>query len=179
MEYTRQSAIEHLLESYKRYYNITLFEKEEINLPLVALCEFFEHSEKYVLSTRAELWSADCEEFLYLFNVEHLTTDIFNQCMDYVKTDGMERANIGPGHMYTYITPVFICDSCEEDAKKALKKCRIYKSFHFSFHGWMEFHVAMLDVTTNTISTNRAGKCVEKIMKKVLYNQKKRRLLKK
>lgn len=179
MEYTRQSAIDRLLESYQAYYNINKIENDELNLPLVALCEYYEHSEKFVISQKAELWSADCEEFLYLFDVEHMTLEIFEQCMDYIKGDCMNRAHIGPGHMYTYVTPVFICDTCDEAAKRALKKCRFYKSFRFSLHGWMEFHVAMFEVCTNTLTSNRAGWNVKKIMKKVLFNQKKRRKIKK
>jgi uncharacterized protein YktA (UPF0223 family) len=173
MEYTRQSAVEKLLDSYKAYYNIIRCSEEE--KPLTAVCEFFEHSEKYVLSRKAELWSADCEEFIYLFDIERLTLDIFEKCRDFAKEEGLKRAHIGPGHMYTYITPVFVCDICDEDAKKALKKCRIYQSFHFSLHGWMDYHAAVLEVSSNNIHTNRSGRCVEKIMKKVLYTNKKRR----
>ena len=172
MEYTRQTAVEKLLDSYAAYYNITKFEEED-KKPLVAICEFFEHSEKFVLSRKAELWSADCEEFIYLFEMERLTKDLYEQCRDFALEDGLKRANIGPGHMYTYITPVFICDNCDEDAKKALKKCRIYKSFHFAYHGWMDFHVAALETSSNKIYSNASGRCVEKIMKKVLFQKKK------
>ncbi len=176
MEYTRQSAVKTLLDSYEAYYNITKFEDEQ--KPLTAVCEFFEHSEKFVLSRKAELWSADCEEFLYLFDMERLTKDLYEQCRDYALEDGMKRAHIGPGHMYTYITPVFICEKCDEDAKKALKKCRIYKSFHFSFHGWMDFHVAVFETSTQKMYSNASGRCVEKVMKNVLFHtNKKRRFL--
>lgn len=175
MEYTRQTAVDKLLNSYQTYYNITLFEEEQ--KPLTAICEFFEHSEKFVLSRKAELWAADCEEFIYLFETERLTLDIYEKCRDFAKEDGLKRAHIGSGHMYTYITPVFVCDYCDEDAKKALKKCHIYQSFHFSFHGWMDFHVAVLEVSNDHITTNRSGRCVEKVMKNVLYtkNTKKKR----
>ncbi len=172
MQYTRESAIQRLLDSYEAYYNITRFDGEK--KPLTALCEFFERSEKFILSRRAELWSANCEEFIYLYDVEHLTEEIFGKCRDYAREDGLKRANIGPGHMYTYITPVIVCNTCDEEARRALKKCRIYKSFHFSLHGWMDFHAAVLEVDNNRITTNRSGKCVEKVMKNVLYQRKRR-----
>ena len=113
----------------------------------------------------------------WIFDVEYLTKEIFEKCRDYAREDGMKRANIGPGHMYTYITPVFICNTCEDEAKKALRKCRIYQSFHFSLHGWMDFHTAVLEVDHNKITTNRSGKCVEKVMKNVLFQKKRRRVL--
>lgn len=175
MKYTRESAIRKLLESYKTYYNITVFDEEQ--KPLTAICEFFERSQRYVMSKKAELWAANCEEFIYLFSVEHLTRELFETCRDYAKEDGLKRAHIGPGHMYTYITPIFICDSCDEVAAKAVKRCRIYKSFRFSLHGWMDFHTAVLEVNGDRIFTNRSGKCVEKVLKNVLFKKKRRRLL--
>ena len=171
MNYTRQEAIQILLKSYQAYYNITLFDEEQ--KPLTALCEYFEHSEKYVLHRKAELWSANCEEFLYLFDVPHLTLEVFEQCKEKAYQDGSGRMNIGPGHMYSYITPIFVCDQVDEDARKALKKCRIYKSFHFSLHGWMDFHAALVDLGHDRFDSNRAGKTTVKILKKVLLHQKK------
>ena len=175
MQYTRETAISKLLESYRAYFNITLFKEEQ--KPLTAICEFFEHSEKFVLSRKAQLWESEAEEFIYLFDVEQLTLETYEKCRDYAREDGMKRAHIGPGHMYTYITPIFVCDTCDDDARKALKKCRIYQSFRFSLHGWMDFHTAVFEVKTNNISTNRSGKCVEKILKNVLFQKKRRRVL--
>lgn len=172
MQYTREEAIKTLLDSYRTYYNITMCNEDE--KPLTAVCEFYEHSEKYVLSRKAQLWNADCEEFIYLFDVAHLTLEEYERCKKYAYTDGMARANIGPGHMYTYITPIFISDSCDKAAIKALKRCRIYKSFRFSLHGWMDFHNAVYEVSTNKIYTNSSGKCVGKILKKVLFQKKRR-----
>lgn len=174
MQYTRETALARLLEGYKAYFNITLF--DDGHKPLTAICEFFEHSEKYVVSRQANLWKADCEEFVYLFDVEQLTREVFERCRDQAWEDGMKRAHIGPGHMYTYVTAVFLCDTCGEEARKALRKCRIYKSFRFSLHGWMDFHTAVLEVSNeNRITTNGSGKCVGEVLKKVLQLTKKKR----
>ena len=73
--------------------------------------------------------------------------------------------------MASYITAVFVCDTCDEDALKALKKCRIYKSFHFSLHGWMDHHTALVELSTGQIDANAGGRQTAKILKKVLYSQ--------
>lgn len=172
MQYTREEAVGRLLDSYKAYYNVTKCESGPEGL--AAVCEFYEHSEKFVLSKKAELWSADCEEFLYLFEVPVLTLAVYERCRDFAYQDGMERAHIGRGHMYTYITPIFVCDTCQEDAQKALKKCHIYKSFHFALHGWMDFHTAVFEVSSGRISSNRSGRCVEKVLKNVLFQTRKK-----
>lgn len=174
MEYTRETALKRLLEGYKAYYNITL--AQDSQTPLRAVCEFYEHSEKYVLSRQANLWTANCEEFIYLYDIPNLTKEVFERCRDQAYRDGMQRAHIGPGHMYTYITPVFLCDTCEEEAAAALRKCRIYKSFRFSLHGWMDFHTAVLEVSKgNKITTNGSGKCVGEVLKNVLQLKNKKR----
>ncbi len=169
MPYTREEVIVRLLKSYEAYYNITLF--EDPKTPIRARCDYFEHAQKYVVSKKAELWSADCEEFLYLLDLPHLTLPLYEKWRDYIKEDGMKLLHVGPSHMYSFITPVFVCDCCDEDARKALKRCRIYKSFHFSLHGWMDYHAAVVDLSKERIDSNRSGHSVAKVLKKVLYSQ--------
>ena len=120
------------------------------------------------MSKSAGLGAADGEEFLYLFDLEQLTPEVYEKCMAFVKEDADKRANIGPDHMYTYVTPIFICDRCDEEARKALKSCRIHKSYRFTIYGWMDYHVALLEAAEGRISTNRSGKVVEKMLKKIL-----------
>ena len=176
MEYTIESAVAKLLSSFHAYYNVSEIEgAQKDGVPLRALCEFYETSQKYVLSQKAELWSENSEEFIFLFQTEKLTQELFERCKEYALEEGMKMAHIGPGHMYTYITPMFICETCDDDARKALKRCRKFKSFRFSFHGWMDLHVAVLEVQNNQISSNAGGRSVEKVMKKVLFNSKKKR----
>lgn len=170
MNSKREEAVETLLKSYAAYFNIN--RSEDTNSPLVARCDFFEHSQKYVLSRKAELWSTDSEEFLYLFNVPKLDMETLSACQKTAYEDGMSRLNIGPGHMYSFITAVFLCDSCDDDARKALKKTRIYKSFHFSLHGWMDYHTVVVSFDNNKIDSNYSGRSTAKIMKKILFNKK-------
>lgn len=170
MHYSINEVVDLLLKSYEAYYNINL--PKDIFPNLVAVCEYYETSQKYVLSRKAELWSANSEEFIYLFQIEDLTEDMVKKCLTYTLEDGTRRSHIGPGHMYTYLTSVFICNSCDEKARKILRKYRYYKSFKFSLHGWIDFHAAVVEVQNNHITTNASGKCVGKTLKKVLFKRK-------
>lgn len=170
-ELTPDIATEKLLKGFQAYYNVETLPEE--SAPLIAICEYYERSQKYVLSQKAELWSENSEEFLFLYKFDQLTLPDYEKCKEQALAEGMKRAHIGPGHMYTYITPIFVCDRCEEAARKALQKTRIYKSFRFSFHGWMDFHTAVLEVQSHKISSNGAGRPVEKAMKKMLFDPKK------
>lgn len=182
----RDEAVERLLSGYRRYYTITRFDgvreeearglAEAVHLQkpffsggseLSAVCEYYEHGEKYFLFHSAQLWSTAQEEFIFLFKVPRLTLAVFRELSEYAYEAGMDMAHIGPGHMYTYISPLFICDSIDEEARKALEKCHRYKSFRFSFHGWMEFHAGALELTGGHFYFNRAGRCMEKGLRKV------------
>ena len=84
-----------------------------------------------MISKKAELWTADNEEFLYLINIPHLTRELYEKWRDYVHADGMERLHVGPGHMSSFITPVFICDTCDEE------KMPYFQKFSF-FTAWLD-----------------------------------------
>ena len=66
MQYTRETAIARLIKSFSSCYDI--HPAEDDRNPITARCDFFEHSGRYVISKKAELWTADNEEFLYLIN---------------------------------------------------------------------------------------------------------------
>ena len=190
MEEKRKEAVERLLSGYRRYYTVTRFdggfnpppeewkgicEAGKLTPPVlpeehsfVAVCEYYEKAERYFLFRANELYATHQEEFIFLFSIKNLTKELFETCRDYAYEAGMQLAHIGPGHMYTYITPVFICETAEEDAVKLLEKTKIYKSFKFSFHGWMDFHTACFEASKQKLYFNHSGLCMKKNLEKVL-----------
>ena len=167
---TREELLEKLLKSYSAYYNIE--ELPETELPLAAKCTLNVHSEKYVLIKKAKLWSADSNEHLYIFSLPVLKQDQYERCRDYAYEKGMELIHPAPGHMYTYITTLFLCEECEPKARKALTRCRIFKNFRFSFYGWMDFHTALVELDTERVSTNSSGRDNAKFLKNVVHAKK-------
>ena len=87
--------------------------------------------------------------------------------------------NPGPNHMYTYITALFLCDSCDDDARKALKRCRLYKSFRMSYWGWMDFHTAMVELPEEKVSSNASGHSAAQVFKQGLFHKQKKILFRK
>lgn len=166
---TRNKIVNKLLKSFISSYNISRVEEDEHSL--VAVCEYFEHSEKYVMSKKAELWSADCEEFLYVFEKEEPDEDWYKKIMERTIADGMERMNVGPGHMYTYVTVMIICDSYNDDMATLVKKSKFYKSFKWGFHGWLNYRVLMVNAETAAMCSNREGRSCVKSVRKVLKTQ--------
>lgn len=172
---TRSEAADKLLDRYAGYYDIS--PAGEGQAPLVATCDFHAHSEKYVLSRKAKLWEAGSHEYVFVFSVPHLTEDIFNACRAYAYEHGMAKVEPGPNHMYSYITAMFLCDTCEKAAKKTLRRCRIYKSFKMAFWGWMDFHTGLAVLEDEKAFSNASGRSAAQLLKKTLFCKAKKKML--
>ena len=114
---TREEALDKLCHSYSGYFDVV--RHEEPKGYLVAEAGLHIHSEKYVLVKAAKLWEADNNEYVYIFSAPVLTKEIFEQCREQARADGMQRIEPGPNHMCSYITAIFLCDTCEPDALRA------------------------------------------------------------
>ena len=66
----KDSILDKILRSYEIYYDVEKFQDQ--SLPLVAKCEFHVHNEKFVLSQKAQLWSTDANEYVYIFKINNL-----------------------------------------------------------------------------------------------------------
>ena len=170
MELDREQTLERLLSAYGQWYDLT---RVEDGGPLVATGEFHEHGTGYILIRKAEMWSADCHEYLYVFSVETLTGAAFEQCLARARELGEPRVVPAEGHKSTYITVLIICDTAEESGLTALKKCRIRKSFQLSLKGWMEVHAAAVAARGNVIASNGDGRRTREFLKNVLQPRKK------
>jgi len=166
MSESTAATMERLLASFKRNYDISLFNDEQ--RPLKAICDYFEHNEKYILSRKTQIWQANNEEFLFLYCIDDLTEETVRDAFAESLRLGEEKLNIGSGHMCSYITTVIVCDSASDDALKLLKKCRKHKSYRFSLHGWMDYRIVALCLADSKAASNWAGKVVVKNLRNVI-----------
>ena len=172
---TREEAVERLCTIYQSQFDINRCSAEQT--PLAVTMDFYALSDKYVLSKKAKLWEAKSFEYVYVFSVPHLTREIYESCEKMAYEHGMARIQPGPTHMYSYITAMFLCDSCDKAAKKALRKCRIYKSFKMAFWGWMDFHSGLAVLEEGKAFSNASGKSAAQLLNKTLFCKAKRKLL--
>ncbi len=149
MENKKENAVERLLKSYRRFYNITRFDggisppleegrnlREAVKLSpfrederngLAAVCEYYEKTGQHLFLKSNEIWSANQEEFIFLFTADHLTADLFERCRDYAYNAWKWPI----GSMYnSYVSPVFICG--KRCGTESGRNCRIIK--HSAFH---------------------------------------------
>ena len=170
MDQARNEIVERLLDTYSSWYTLERPEGEE---PLTAKGEFHEHGTGYLFTKKAEMWTADCHEYLYIYSMPQLTTEAFTACLDRTRSLGEPLVQPQKNHKSTYLTMVIVCDTADEDALKALKKCRVRKSFHFSLYGWMEVHTAAVVLRGDTIVSNGDGRQTREFLKNVLHPRKK------
>lgn len=170
---TRDEAVQRLLQIYSGQFDVRLCDEAEA--PLAAQMDFYANSSKFVLSKKAKLWEANSFEYVYVFSVPHLTRELYEACEQLVYERGMARIQPGPEHMYTYLSALFICDSCDEDAKKALKRCRRYQSFRMSYWGWMDFHTALVVLPEESVCTNRSGHSAAQVLNRGLFHKQKKK----
>lgn len=173
----REDALERIRRAYGYDYDIDKTEMENrtpTQLPIAMTAAFHAQNAKYVLSKKAVLWEAGCHEYMYVFNMPQLTEILATQCIVYAYEEGMKLIKPEKGHMCSYISALFVCDTCDKAAEKIIKKSRYYKSFQFSLYGWMDFHAAAVVVEQERTITNRSGRCMEKIMKNILFKKKRK-----
>ncbi len=156
MPVTREALLAKLDDAYTVYFN-----REEVSDPIphqAAQYAFFATNECYILSKKVNLWRAQTNEYAYVFSVPHLDESIYDACRRAALERGMARIRPHSEHKSSFITAVFVCDSATPGAMKAVQKTRHHKDFLFSFHGWMDFRAAAVDLSTGEAAVNREGK---------------------
>lgn len=161
----RQAVVERLKDAYAAYYDITPVDD---GTGLKALCAYHLRDSQYVLVKKAELWAAESHEYLYLWSLDRLEQPDVEGIFQRVLEDGEPRIKPHPQHMYTYLTAVVLYDSADPQALAQLKKLKKRREYKLSLHGWMEFRIAAVDVSTAEITANRSGKAMEKDLKRMV-----------
>ena len=164
MSQRSETVLEGLKKAYTAYFDI-----EEINdgTALKARCDYHMRDSQYVLVKKAELWAAENHEYLYLWDAEELDGAMVEEIFQRTLADGEPRVRPHSQHMYTYLTAVALYDSADPDALAQLKKLKKRREFKLSLHGWMEFRIAAVDLSTGELTVNRAGRALAKDLKRL------------
>lgn len=151
-----RSALEQrLLKAFSPHYDIDSIDDGS---SLKAACAFHSRDSQYVLSKKVELWAAEHHEYLYLFSLPRLDEAAVEEICQKTLELGAPQVKPHAQHMYTYLTAVVLCDQADEQALHVLQKKKHRREFKLSLHGWMEFRIAAVDLSTGDIATNRSGK---------------------
>lgn len=128
-----------------------------------ALAQFRAINEKYVFSRKHVLWEADAFEHALFVTTPRLTRAQVEDWFAFLTREA-EPELVHPGapcppegHMYTYLTLVFLCKEAEEDALRALRRLRFVKNYRFSLRGWATGRAVAAVIADGKVAANRDG----------------------
>lgn len=162
MPVSRETMLAKLHDAYTVYFDRV---EASSTVPHLSACyDFHSTNECFVISKKVKLWSAETNEYVYVFSLPHLDVQAFESCRDHALEQGMAKVHPHLDHKSSFISAVFVCDSISEEAAKALVKTRIHKDFLFSLKGWMDFRAAAVELSSGNAHVNGAARDMKEFM---------------
>ena len=81
-------------------------------------------------------------------------------------------ANVQPSsnHRNSDVVLIILTAHAGEDALAQVKKCRHYQSYLWGFHGWSNYRLIVVELSSGRIVHNRHGQILKKFVKKAMIN---------
>ena len=163
MEMTRQERLNKLLDAYSYHYDIERdVTVEGSSFPAMAI--YFLRDENYLISRKHVLSAVESHEYAYFHETEHLDAEMLKKLIDVTREDGLGRIKPSKDHMCSYVTLVILADTIAPEAQKLIQKTRFQKNYRLALHGWMEYHIAAMEISTGSFLSNPAGKEAKKTL---------------
>lgn len=116
-------------------------------------------SEKYFLSKKISLYSMNNDEYVSLKPVSNqLTAEFLKECQK-AFSDFIASMRVAEGHMSSLFNLVILAESgIQEQALKDLSKHKFHKDFCFTFKGWADLAVFVVDLKEQKVFSNPKGR---------------------
>ena len=159
--------LDKLLNAYSHQYDIA----RDVTVDggsFPATATFYLRDENYLISKKHVLSAVENYDYTYFYITDHLDAATLRQQIDLTMKVGTARVKPHRDHMSSFVSLVILADTIDEEAKKLIRKTRFQKYFRLALHGWMEYHIAAMETSTNNFLANPAGKGVKKILEQNL-----------
>ena len=166
MAIDRSQFIEDLKGSYAIYYDLKNNE-DETQLPLEFIAEFHSKEEGYFLVRKAQVWSSDANEFVYVFSAPSFDAETVNKCVDFALEHGLAKVVPHKQHHYSNVIAVFVADQMPRDIRKIVEKRRFSKSYKMSLYGFSLLKTGYVDLSCEEYGSNAEGHDLTKFFKKL------------
>ena len=163
-------ALEKILPTFEQYYTVN----KDSNPPFCAQAEFRSHNEQYFLVRSAHIADIDSNEFVYFATTKSFTKEQLEDFSKQAWEQGLLKVKPYNGHRNSDVSLIILADNLAEDKNqliKQIKKTKLYKSYKFSFHGWSNFKLVVVDLETQDIYFNRFGKDYRKLVEKNIFQK--------
>ena len=162
---TANEALERVLLSYKRYYDINRDTPLE---PFAAEAEFHSVEKGYFLLKKAVTSESETNEYIFFYEGDTLSADDVEILGRKAWDEGMSRVEPSGSHRNSDVTVILLADHIEEGAAEAVKNLRYYRSYKFRFNGWSDFRIVAVEASSGKVIYNRRGSELKKVFRKVV-----------
>jgi len=125
---------------------------------------YYLRDENYLISKKHVLSAVENYDYLYFCPADHLDAPTLQKYIHRSMELGKGRVRPHKEHMSSFITLVILADTMDDQAITLLKKTRMRKYFRFAFHGWMEYRIAAMEISTKRFFSNPAGRETRKLL---------------
>ena len=163
MDTALQTTLDKLLNVYSHTYDIYRNGQQECaGFPAAAF--YYLRDENYLLSKQHVLSAVEQHEYLYFFLTDHLDEQTLQDQIELSKQAGLQHVKPHKDHMFSNVGLVVLANTVSPEAQKLIKRTRFRKNYKLTFHGWTEYQLAAMEVSTNRFFANPAGAGARKIM---------------
>ncbi|MDD3346420.1 hypothetical protein [Oscillibacter sp.] len=165
MDMTLQERLEKLLEAYTRHFDI----ERDVSMQgggFPATAVYHLREENYVATKAHVIYATEQHEYVYFYVAEHLDEETLRRQIALSREAGLAAIRPSGEHMFSFVTLVILADTIDPEATRLLKKTRYRKNFRLALHGWMEYHIAAMECSTQSFFSNPAGKEVRKTLER-------------
>jgi hypothetical protein len=151
----KRDKLEKLLRQFQRYYTI---DRETPLEPFDAQAEFSAHGEQYFLMKSAIYAQMDSREFVYFYLTGELNEEEFAKIDAAAWNDGLSKADPKENHRNSDVVLYIIADIIKPEAQKLIRKARHFKNYKFGLHGFSNYRLVTIEVSSGRKITNYQGK---------------------
>ena len=163
MEMTLQERLEKLLDAYAYYFDVERdVPVEGGQFPATAFYHFRE--ENYIATKAHVIYATEQHEYVYFYVTDHLDAKTLQSQIELSRKAGLSTIEPSNEHMFSFVTLVVLANTIDPEAKKLIKRTRFRKNFRLALHGWMEYHIAAMEISTQSFLSNPAGKEARKLL---------------
>ena len=160
---TKQERLNKLLDASAYHYDI----ERDVTVEggsFPAAATYYLRDENYLITRRHVLNAVENYDYTYFYLTDELDEEILQKQIDLSLRAGLDRVKPHREHMSSFVTLVILADTITPEAKKLLQKTRFRKNFRLALHGWMEYHIAAMEISTHSFLSNPAGKEAKKTL---------------
>ncbi len=161
---TVTEALEAVLRSYQRYYNI---ETEKAAEPFAAEAAFHTHDEQYFLMKSAKISEAEAHEYVFFATGQSLGLEDVKKLDERAWEEGLARVKPHANHRSSDIVLILLAERLTQEARDYIKALKRYKSYRFTLQGWSGYRVVALETSTGEVLCNKRGRDLKKLLRNI------------